>query len=513
MPYIDTWCDCNWEYRKRITIAPDDIAGDETDFPFLINITDNDLKVTGSGGHVESANGYDIRFWDTSCTTLPFEIEYYNGATGQFIGWVKIPALSSTANTYIYIYYGNDDPAVTAVDPSSTDTWDASFGAVWHMTDLTTASIEDSTINGNDGTKKAANLPFEANGIIYKCQSWTPVGIEYINCGHDTSIEGTHMTIELWVNNVTWGSGYNQCLIEKTNVAENQDWKIQVYGATLYYSFKGVGAGVWNYAHGMSTGSWYHVISKWDGTNVSSRINSVSKHSAAAAGAINHGTNVVFMGAYDGSTLDYKGYMDEVRISVDARSDNWLDTTYFNGLDPTSMITLGAEEESGESSDCAGGGLCTVVENCDSNCGTFRVKGESYDLYWNVPEFRTGVDSAITKNLNRFNFWSGNYKIYTPDTAEQPLTLKGIEYYRCESEVTDTGYNLWDNFYCKFYYVQKMADDNENIQIYGLGDCIDAVYVIKTFRYRTVKGAAACLYYEFILEKVRELTDDEIAAM
>lgn len=510
MPYIDSWCDCNWGYRQRITIDHVKIAGDEVDFPLLIDVTDGtNLKDVSNGGHVVSPNGYDIRFYDTACNELDFEIEYYDNGTGRLRCWVKIPSLSSTNDTYIYIYYGNNDPAVLAADPSSTDTWDANFGAVWHMTDLTTASIEDSTANANNGSKMAANNPSETTGIIYKAQYFTN---DSINCGTDSSMEGTNITVETWVKNSNWTN--NQLILEKENGTGTQGYKIQVYGATLYYSFRGVGAGNWNYAHVMATSVWHHLITRYDGTNAESRIDKIAKHSAVAAGAIAYGYNVLFLGAYDGSALYYVGDMDEVRISDIARSNNWLDTTYNNGYDPRSMLALGGEEEAGSSPDCiVDSGLCYPLKNCDSNCGTFRIKSNSYDFYWNMPEFRTGIDNSITKNLKRFNFWSGNYKIYTPDTNEQPLTLKGMEYYRCESEVTLAGYNAWDNFYCKFYYVQQMVDNNEEIIIYGLGDCIDALYIIKSFRYRTVKGAVACLYYEFELEKVRNLTDDEIAVM
>lgn len=504
----DSWCSCGWEYRRKITIKPDDIAGDEVNFPFLVDITDNDLKDVANAGHMESANGYDMRFYIADCTELDFEIEYYDNTTGHIIAWVKVPALSSTGNTEIYIYYGNDDPAVLGADPSSTNTWDANFGAVWHMTDLTNATIKDSTANGNNGTKGAANNPPEGNGIIYKCQGLFTG--DHINCGNDVSMTGTHMTIEAWVN--WYNTTNNQVILHKMNVAETQGYKMQLYGANFYYAFYGVGT--YNYPHGMSTSSWYHIVTRWDGTNSQSRINSVQKHTQADAGAINFGAGLNFdMGMHPISSLYFTSYLDEVRVSDDARSNNWLDTTYFNGLDPTSMITLGSEEESKYSPDCAGTALCATTYNCDGDCGYFRVKGDTYDLWWNSPEFRTGVNSSITKNLKRFNFWSGNYKIYTPDTAEQPTTLKGIEYYRCESTVTDPGYNAWDNFYCKFYYAQQMADNNENIIIYGLGDCVDAIYVIKTFRYRTVKGATACLYYEFVLEKVRDLLPEDIAAL
>jgi hypothetical protein len=54
----------------------------------------------------------------------------------------------------------------------------------------------------------------------------------------------------------------------------------------------------------------------------------------------------------------------------------------------------------------------------------------------------------------------------------------------------------------KFRFIDEMRDNNEEITISGLGDCMDAVYVIKRFHYMTVTPRA----YEWtlVLEKVRD---------
>jgi len=67
------------------------------------------------------------------------------------------------------MYYHTTDTADGA-DP--TNVWDANFKGVWHSKDITTSTINDSTAIENNGTKKAANEPIEADGKIAKGQSF-----------------------------------------------------------------------------------------------------------------------------------------------------------------------------------------------------------------------------------------------------------------------------------------------------------------------------------------------------
>src|SRR4051812_26505084 len=98
---------CSYKYRKRITFDPTKVAGpvDLANFPVLIKITtDNDLRTVANSGHVENNNGYDIIFTaDDGVTVLSHQMESYTANTGQFTAWVKIPQLSTSINTYIYM--------------------------------------------------------------------------------------------------------------------------------------------------------------------------------------------------------------------------------------------------------------------------------------------------------------------------------------------------------------------------------------------------------------------------
>src|SRR5690348_4294955 len=96
--------------KKQITLAHSQVSGtsDLTNFPVLISVTDTNLKTVGNGGYVQSSSGFDIIFTDSTETTkLDHEIESYTASSGAIIMWVRIPTLSHTADTTIYVYFNN----------------------------------------------------------------------------------------------------------------------------------------------------------------------------------------------------------------------------------------------------------------------------------------------------------------------------------------------------------------------------------------------------------------------
>ena len=96
-----TWWNDSWSYRKALTINSDQVAGDLTDFPVLVSLTDSDLS-----GKAQD-DGDDFVFVAADGSRLKHEIESYASSTGALVAWVKIPSLSSADDTLIYMYYGN----------------------------------------------------------------------------------------------------------------------------------------------------------------------------------------------------------------------------------------------------------------------------------------------------------------------------------------------------------------------------------------------------------------------
>jgi biopolymer transport protein ExbB len=120
------WYDPSWLYRQKITIDHTLVAEDLTDFPVLI--TDAIVQASlfaharGDGADIVVTAGHET-------TRLKRDLVTYDAMAGELELYVRIPSLSSVADTEIYVYYGNAGAAETN-DP---DTWNADYGVVYHL--------------------------------------------------------------------------------------------------------------------------------------------------------------------------------------------------------------------------------------------------------------------------------------------------------------------------------------------------------------------------------------------
>ena len=153
------WYTGSWLFRKKITILATQVDANVTNFPVYVNLADlgSDFfaNVESSGGD----DGGDIRVTTADgATELPREVVDIN--VGSLTGELhfKAGALSSTANTDFYIYYGNAaiaEPAASATYGSQ-NVWTNGYVGVWHLgedaANTGTADLyQDSTSNVNHG--------------------------------------------------------------------------------------------------------------------------------------------------------------------------------------------------------------------------------------------------------------------------------------------------------------------------------------------------------------------------
>ena len=112
---------------------------DLANFPVLISGVYPYLANVANGGKVQSASGYDIVFTSDAvgASRLDHEVESSNAATGQFTAWVRIPVLSHSADTVLYLNYGNG--SVTTSQENRAGGWDSSYKGVWNGAELSRA--------------------------------------------------------------------------------------------------------------------------------------------------------------------------------------------------------------------------------------------------------------------------------------------------------------------------------------------------------------------------------------
>ena len=142
-----------WSFQKTLTINHAKVGGDVTNFPVLVKIADTALMAAAEGGHVQHAQGYDLKFTLPDGTPLSHEVERYAGNTGTLVAWVKLPLVTAATDTEFLMHYG--DAATVAPTAMPADVWDSNYAMVQHFDELT-GDLLDSTVAANNGANNGA---------------------------------------------------------------------------------------------------------------------------------------------------------------------------------------------------------------------------------------------------------------------------------------------------------------------------------------------------------------------
>ncbi len=243
-----------WNYRKKLTIQANMVSGssDLTSFPVLVSMTDPDLM-----GTVQST-GADILFTSSDGTTkLDLELEKYTSTTGQLIAWIRIPTLSHTNNTDIYMYYGNAG-ATSGNTQNATGVWDTNYKGVWHLKEASGATRNDSTGNnnlGDHGTVGAGNGVIDGDGVFVRSNS------NYLDKASSTGLNITsNLTVEAWGNSNDITDGTNNLLVSKDGTSSgNGGYSLRAPGSNISFRISGTGSDSFTGSGGttLNSNTWY----------------------------------------------------------------------------------------------------------------------------------------------------------------------------------------------------------------------------------------------------------------
>jgi hypothetical protein len=336
------WYNTNWQQRKKITIHAAGVSADLTDFPLLIYLgSDGDLAADAQD------DGDDIIFTASDeVTRLSHEIEYFDGATGNLTAWVKIPSLSSTTDTEIYMYYSN---AGAANSENVTDVWDVNYKMVQHLEE-TSGTHNDSTQYNNDGT--AMITPPGTQNAMGKIDGATELdGNDYISLTASNSIlpSNVNFTVSAWakLDTVRAGTYAPNRIFTILENATNSNFALGVSSDSKIAGFtRNGGTAVEFKGDTINTGQWYYFTLVKQGTTHQLYLNA-----STSGGAVNYTpTNqpssdnaAIGQDTFSGSRF-WDGIIDEVQVSDIARTPDWITTSYNNQVNPAGFYTLGPEE-------------------------------------------------------------------------------------------------------------------------------------------------------------------------
>ena len=329
---VDPWWDLAWHYRKEINIDHTKVDANLVNFPILINLVSD----TNLANHAQST-GNDIVFTDINGNKLNHEIELYQSTTGHLVAWVNVPNLSSTTNTRLYVYYGNN---LCNNQQNPQGTWNSDYIMVQHMNETNT--VYDSTSNQLSGTNTGTTL--SSTGIIDGCHNYDSTTDLY-NFGSTTTLDPglNSWTITLWTK-VTFLNNHLMLIKWKSN----NGYYIKLFdgwGGKQYFRVEdGTHTAYRYWTTNWADNNW-HLITMVINRNTQlidlyldgTLNNGGGPSSITSFTSINPLSSLQLYGSSTGT-------QDEFTISKTVRNNSWIKTSYNNQNNPSSFYSISNEE-------------------------------------------------------------------------------------------------------------------------------------------------------------------------
>ncbi|WOV93891.1 MAG: DUF2341 domain-containing protein [Candidatus Nitrosoabyssus spongiisocia] len=343
-----------WDTRQKITINSNQITTILQNFTLLVSISDSALSNSSV-----LPNGADIIFTSSDgFTILPHEIESFtnNATIGTLVAWVRLPTLSSTSDTILYMYY-NVSLATTIIHDN---VWDSDYEIIYHMDQSTFGA--QSTLDSSGNNRHATPLfegstPFDSNDLV-SAQIGNGINFDGVDHANGVYLElpdltaslfyNTNFTISVWANIdvlknwariVDFGKGQDDNNILIAAHRTNPHLRYDMRQGT---SSDGVTA-----SDILQTGQWayFTVVHESSGTATIYK-NGASITSGAVHTSLDENRASNYIGRSNWGTDSYfDGKFDEFRLSSTARSADWIATEYANQNSPSTFLTFSAPED------------------------------------------------------------------------------------------------------------------------------------------------------------------------
>ncbi len=253
----------------------------------------------------------------------------------------------------MYMYYGNPG---AADQWNVSGTWDNNFKAVWHLAEDPSTSADgdcgggtkevcDSTLNSNDGDSSGMTAGNQMAGQIDGSLDFDAVD-DYVQIADNSDmwlLGGG--TLSAWIKFAPALVGARGDILDKEipggigySLSKRNDETITLVIGP---------AGPWQALSStitLSPDTWYHVVSTFDNSSRDIYINGVNRGSGSSVLPANSSALDLFIGQKTNGFGKFDGIIDEVRISSNTRSLNWIRTSFNNQSDPSSFLTFGPQQ-------------------------------------------------------------------------------------------------------------------------------------------------------------------------
>jgi len=310
-----TWYNNAWSNRLTITIDHTKVSATLTDFPVLVKLTSSRIDWSKVQDDLD-----DIRFVDSTDTTV-YEAEIDNTVVNTSADfWVRIPSVSHTTDTVFYMYFGNTD---ASSDWGNEAVWASDAEMVQHMNDATTSTILDSTDHNVDGTKTLANNPPVATGLVGSGQDFDGSNDLIAISGISTQID-SDFTVSVWIKTNNKITGNNRII---SLYSATHNLQISTYDYGLSWRFHGTSQRTGDVR---TDSAWEYVALSVSVATPTLYLNGVSQATPNAGPTTDTSASHIGWGY---TSYYFDGLIDEVRVYSSIKSAAWLVADYNNMKD------------------------------------------------------------------------------------------------------------------------------------------------------------------------------------
>lgn len=428
-----------YAYGKQLSVDAGQVSGssDLANFPMLVSFTDADLRTEANAGHVANANGYDIIFVTAPCTpytVLDHQLESYDPATGALVAWVRIPSLSASTDTQIYMFYGNSG---VSIDPSTTSVWNTNYRAVYFLDN----DFTDKTSNSHDATNNGT-----VNNASSKIGGGATFGTgDYVQAP-TAGISLSAFTFSAWVNSAGFVASPRYILGHTTTPVFNN--RIQLYvddaGGNL-----DLGLGNSHFLatniYTFSTAQWYRLSLSWNGSTYRVYVNNAQVNSGSYTGlsALETYIDIGNNGNAANRNEAWAGDIDGVVFYNAEMPADWLFTEYNNQNDPSSFYSVTAEYTAAA--------ICSALP-IELKEFEASVSGDAVKLYWSTYSEENNALFTIERSGDGMRWekiaeqpGAGTTTSLHTYTAYDRRPLPGRSYYRLKQTDYDGTFTYSEN--------------------------------------------------------------------
>jgi autotransporter-associated beta strand protein len=326
-----------WTYSKNLYFntkpSGANVTNNVVKFPILVRLDSTNFDFTTA-----QDSGQDLRFAKSDGTHLYYQIEKWDNIGQQASVWVRADTIyGNDSLRYATMYWGNVNVFSMSNAKAVFDTGNG-FVGVWH---LNNSDFTDATSNHNDATNYGTTDTVGVIGTSRKFVYTNPDSIRVLGLlGSPATV-----TVSAWVKveaiDATSGSivsiGDNVVLEHKTyqQMAYHyaSSWRTSASTTNL------IGAGWSHVAFVCNPGSSSQLL----------YVNGQQAATAANPDAIvyNQGLNTLFgRHGNGGTTSDFGGIMDEIRIEKTPRSVDWIKLCFENQKPVQALVVYSNEDYS-----------------------------------------------------------------------------------------------------------------------------------------------------------------------